>query len=44
VSVHERAGGRFEVTWRSPQHTQKCRPGCAKAMHQHARTFNYRLA
>lgn len=38
MSVHQIATG-FKATWRAAAHTQKCKPGCAKTMHQHSKTF-----
>lgn len=40
LSVHARPEGRYQVLWRSPAHTRRCKPGCAKRVHQHGRTFD----
>jgi integrase len=39
MSVHKIATG-YKVAWRAAGHTQKCKPGCVKTMHQHTRTFD----
>jgi hypothetical protein len=40
MSVHQMSEQSFKVMWRSPSHSQKCKPGCVKTMHQHGKTFD----
>ncbi|MGH3409119.1 MAG: tyrosine-type recombinase/integrase [Streptosporangiaceae bacterium] len=46
MSVHERKSAKgkisYEVLWRAPQHGRRCRPGCAKQVHQFSKTFDNR--
>ena len=46
MSVHERKSAKgkisYEVLWRAPQHGRRCKPGCARKVHQFSRTFDNR--
>ncbi len=38
ASIRETASG-YEVLYRVPAHSQKCKPGCKKSVHQRSRSF-----